>query len=171
MELIADITLYVFSAAFLSGLLITAVSGSARAVKIYLMLLTALSLFGILAGLIFSQGLLIFLIFQIITLVIIIFFFIIAGAAAGAGIYQLIHKKSPFKKLMENELIDYLPLARFSEMEGLSEDRVFLRVKSGFSEGGKYKGDLYIHKSELTDPENKKIKRELQTMQELKNKN
>jgi len=171
MELIADITVYVFSAAFISGLLITAVSGSVRALKIYLIVLSALSIFGMLIGLIFSGGLLIFLLFQTITLVIIIFFFIIAGAAVGAGINQLIHRKSCFKKLKENDLVDYLPLPVFCEMEGLAEHRVFSRVKSGFSEGGLYKGNLYIHKSELSDPEDKNIHGDLQPLQEFANKN
>ncbi len=171
MELIADITVYVFSAAFISGLLITAVSGSARAVKVYLIFLTALSILGTLIGLIFSQGLLIFLLFQIITLIIIIFFFIIAGAAVGAGIYQLIHKQPAFKKLRESELIDYLALAEFAELEDISTDRVQLRVKSGLYRGGQYKQERYMHNSELSDPDDKKTHQELQPLQKFNNKN
>lgn len=152
MELIRDITLYVFAAAFLSGLLITAFTGSARAVKAYLAVLAAITLLAMVAGFWFSGGWLVFVFTQLIVLVLLLFFAIIAGAAAGGGIYLLNHRKPPGKQLRETDLSDYLPGAEFAAREGITEERALARIRSGYYRGGLHAGNWYIHKDELTLP-------------------
>lgn len=150
MDFITDLALIVSLVSFLCGLLITAISGSAKGAKIFLGILSALTIIALLIGLIVSGGLLVFLLFQLITLVLIIFFTIIAGAVAGGGIYKLIHKHSAFKQLKEEDLKDYLSLAEFATIEVIDKERAQGRIKSGYYDGGKYKNALFIHKSELS---------------------
>jgi hypothetical protein len=150
MEIISDIVLFTFLAAFLSGFLITAVSGSGKAVKIWLLLVFLVFTGFTVYGFILSGGLLVFLVFQLVVLLIILFFVIIAGAAAGGGVYALIHNKSGSKQLSENEINDFLAVSDFAGLENITQDRALARIKSGFYTGGKYQGKWYVHKSELS---------------------
>lgn len=150
MEIITDFALYTVLAAFLSGFLITAVSGSGKAVRIWLLLLFLVFSGFTVYGFVLSGGLLIFLVFQLVSLLIIVFFVIIAGAAAGGGVYTLIHKKTRGKQIPDSELNDYLALADFASLEKITEDRAMARISSGFYAGGKYRGKWYVHKSELS---------------------
>ncbi len=171
MALIAEFTLYVFTFFILSGLMITAISGSVRPIKIYLVGLGTLSIIALIVGIIASGGILVFLLFQLITLIIFIFFSIIAGAALGGLIHKLIHYQARFKSLNADELSDYIVLDEFSEIEKITKERVNARVKSGFYQGGKYKSKLYIHRREISNQKVNTNKHELQHLKEFQNKN
>jgi prepilin signal peptidase PulO-like enzyme (type II secretory pathway) len=149
MDIVIDLTIYVLTAAFISGFLITVLTGSGRGIKILLIVLSVLFTVIVIPGFIVTRGLLIFLILQLISMLIIIFMFIIVGAVSGAGIYTLIHKKK--SKILDEDLIhDYLSLVEFSEKEGITEQRALSRIKSGFYLGGIFEGNWYVHNSELT---------------------
>ena len=150
MELLAGIATISAPVAFISGLLITALTGAARPVKIFLGILAAVAGAGIIAGFIFSNGLLFYLVFQIISAVVLLCFIVILGAVCGAGIYALRHKKPPGKSLSFLDIEHYLPGAEFSTLEGITEERALGRIKGGFYQGGLYEGTWYIHKSELS---------------------
>jgi hypothetical protein len=150
MELLAGIATISTAVAFVSGLLITAISGAARPVKIFLGILAAISSAGIIAGFIFSNGLLFYLVFQIISAVVLLCFVVVLGAVCGGGIYMLRHKKPPGKSLGKLDIAEYLPAAEFSALEGITEERALGRIKGGFYQGGLYEGAWYIHKSELS---------------------
>lgn len=150
MEFLTKIAVNVSLITFLAGFLITAVSGSARAIRYFLAALTGIFILATIAGFILSRGLIIFLLPQLIVLLILIFFVIIAGAACGGGLYVLIHKKSRGGKLSAQEIEDYLPISEFSEIEGITEERALGRIKNGFYHGGRYEGGWYVHKSELS---------------------
>jgi prepilin signal peptidase PulO-like enzyme (type II secretory pathway) len=149
MDFVFDLTIYVLTAAFISGFLITVLTGSGRGIKILLIVLSVLFTLIVIPGFIVTRGLLIFLILQLISMLIIIFMFIIVGAVTGAGIYSLIHKKK--SKNLDKDLIhEYLSLGEFSEKEGITEQRALSRIKSGYYHGGLYAGNWYVHNSELT---------------------
>ena len=150
MEIITDIILYTLLAAFLSGFCITAISGSGKAVRIWLFLLLLVFTGFTIYGFMLSGGLLVFLVFQLVIVLLILVFVIIAGAAAGGGIYVLMHKKSTGRKITESELGDYLSLTDFAETEGVTEERALARIRSGFYSGGNCRGKWYVHKSELS---------------------
>lgn len=150
MDLIKDIALYVFSLVFLAGLLITAVTGSAAAVRTTLVVFTALFILVSIAGFAFSGGWLIFLYTQLIVLVLMLYFVFVAGAVTGGGIYLLLHKKTPGETLAASQLADYLPVAEFAAREGITEERALSRIRSGYYRGGRCRGDWYVHRSELT---------------------
>ena len=151
MALITTITLYVIGFAFLSGLLLTATTGSARPVKIYLAILTVVFILVSIAGFAVSSGWLIFLYTQLMVLVLILYFVIVAGAVAGGGIYSLRHKRRRGVLLTAGELANFLPVAEFSHLEGITEERALSRVHNGFYLGGKYGDTWYISKKELTN--------------------
>jgi hypothetical protein len=150
MESLARIASITVAVAFISGLLITAITGAARPVKVFLAILAVISVSGIIAGFILSNGLLFYLVFQIISLVVLLFFVVIFGAVCGGGIYLLRHKKPLGKSLSKPDVENYLPVAEFSTLEGITEERALGRIKGGFYQGGLYEGTWYIHKSELS---------------------
>ena len=150
MELVQQTALYTVTIAFLAGVLLTAITGSARSVKILLAVLTGLVAVGIVAGMIISDGLLIYLVFQLIALVIALYFIVIIGAVCGGGVYALLHKQQPGKLLHQSDLVDYLPLTEFCAQEGIDEERATVRLTSSFYAGGRYQGHWFVHKSELS---------------------
>ena len=117
MDFVFDLTLYVLTAAFISGFLITVLGGSARGIKILLIALSVIFTLVVIPGFIVTRGLLIFLILQLISMLIIIFMFIIVGAVTGAGIYHLIHKKKN-TNLDQGLIHEYISLVEFSEKKG-----------------------------------------------------
>jgi hypothetical protein len=149
MDLVADIALLVVFAAFVSGLLLTATTGSARPVKIFLGILTAIFSAASIAGLMFT-GLLIYLLFQIIAAILILYLVIILGAVCGWGLYVLRHKKPRGKPLSKFDIAEYLPLAEFATVEGITEERALARIQSSYYRGGLHEGAWYIHKAELS---------------------
>lgn len=149
MDLVADIALLVVFAAFVSGLLLTATTGSARPVKLFLGILTALFSVASIAGLMFS-GLLVYLLFQIIAMILILYLVIISGAVCGWGLYALRHKKPRGKPLSKLDTGEHLPLAEFATLEGITEERALARIQSSYYRGGLHEGAWYIHKSELS---------------------
>ncbi len=150
MELLTRTLLYTTLAVFGIGVLITAISGSARAIKLLLASVTALLVLALAGGLIFTRGLLIYLTFQIIALVLLWYLVLIAGAVCGGGIWLLLHRKPPGKLLTGAELADYVPLAEFCALAGIDAERAEFRIRSGYYNGGRVDGTWYIHKSELT---------------------
>ena len=150
MDLLAKIAIISASLAFMSGLLLTAVTGSARLVKIFLGILALVFCAGIVAGFVLSKGLFVYLLFQIIALAVALVFAVILGAVCGGGIYLLVHKKPPGTKLTKLIIGEYLPIAEFSTLEGITEERAVLRIKGGFYRGGTYEGNWYVHKAELS---------------------
>ena len=121
MDFVFDLTLYVLTAAFISGFFITVLTGSARGIKTLLIALSVLFTLMVIPGFIVTRGLLIFLILQLISMLIIIFMFIIVGAVPGAGICHLIHKKK--NTHLDQDLIhEYMSLVEFSEKKGLLEN-------------------------------------------------
>ena len=150
MDFVFDLTLYVLTAAFISGFLITVLGGSARGIKILLIALSVIFTLVVIPGFIVTRGLLIFLILQLISMLIIIFMFIIVGAVTGASIYHLIHKKKN-TNLDQGLIHEYISLVEFSEKKGITEERTLARIKSGYYLGGLYEGNWYVHHSELSD--------------------
>ncbi len=138
------------SAAFLAGLLITALTGSARPVKYFLAIIGLIAIAALVAGLVYSHGLLIYLMFQIISLVLVLFLIVILGAVCGGGIHSLLNKKPVGATLTVPELDEYLVAAEFSALEAITEERALARIRSGYYRGGRHKGAWYIHKSELS---------------------
>lgn len=151
MELLTRTLLYATLAVFCTGVLITAISGSARAVKLLLAGVTALLVLALAGGLIFTRGLLIYLTFQIIALVVMWYLVLIAGAVCGGGIYLLLHRKPPGKALTQAELSDYLTLTEFCAREGVDAERAEARIRSGYYTGGRVDGVWYIRRSELSN--------------------
>lgn len=146
--ILADAVYAVAGIAFLSGLAITAITGRAQPVKKFLWVLTALFTVLIIAGFIFSSGLLIFLLFQIIALILIWYMFVVIGAVCGGGIHSLRHKRQVGARITQDELGDYLPVNEFCALEGIDEDRALARIRSGYYRGGSLGKAWYIHKSE-----------------------
>src|SRR5690606_33511887 len=107
---------------FVIGLLLTAFSGKARPVKIFLWILTAL--FTVLIGIGFAvTPFVIFLLFQIVALILVWFMCVVAGAVCGGGLYSLRHKRKAANNLTETELADFVPLADFCKQEAVDEER------------------------------------------------
>ncbi|MES2603891.1 MAG: hypothetical protein V4603_03080 [Pseudomonadota bacterium] len=152
LELATNLAIAVAVLCFMAGMLITAITGAAGPVKRLFVILTGIFAIALLGGLIFSRGLLIYLLFQIIALIIVLYFLVIAGAVCGGGIYALLHKKAPGSKLRSGDLADYVPLAEFAALSAIDVERAMARIKSGFYQGGRHKGAWYIHKSELPSP-------------------
>jgi hypothetical protein len=148
--ILADFVYAVAGLAFLCGLLITAVTGAAKPVKTFLWWLTGLFTVLIAIGFVFSRGLLIFLLFQIVALILIWYMFVVVGAVCGGGIYSLRHKQAPGQRLTQAELGDYLPAAEFAAREGIDTERALARIRSSYYRGGQYDGAWYIHRSELS---------------------
>lgn len=144
------VALMIVSVAFLSGFLITVISGSARAVKIFLAVVGVLGFISIVVALVLSGNLFVFLMFQYIVVLLILCFIIIAGAVCGGGVWLLIHRKTPGLVMKGQDLSDFLPLAEFSAQEGITEERAMARIESGYYEGGRFDGKWYIRKSELS---------------------
>jgi hypothetical protein len=143
-------TVYVLAGlAFVAGLLITATTGAMKPVKTLLWALTALFTLIIIAGFIFSRGLLIFLLFQIIALILVLYMFVVLGAVCGGGIYMRRNKQAVGKHLSQADLEDYLPVAEFCALEGVDEERALARIRSGYYRGGSDAGAWHIHRSEL----------------------
>ena len=149
MDLVAAIAIGVVAVAYFSGLLLTASTGSVRPVKVFLSVLSIIFGVASVVGLIFSRGLLVYLLFQIIAAILILYFVVIFGAACGWGIYALQHKKPRGKPLSKLDIGEYLPAAEFAMLEGITEERALARIKSSYYQGGLYEGAWYIHKSEL----------------------
>ena len=149
-HLLAVFAITATSVAFVIGLVITAATGSARHVKLFLAILSAILGVVTVAGLIFSRGLLVYLLFQLISLVLVLYLVVVVGAVCGGGIYILRHKKPVGLKLGPSELVEYLPAAEFATLDGITEERALARIKSGYYRGGRHAGAWYIHKSELS---------------------
>ncbi len=132
---------------FLSGLLITAATGAAKPVKTFLWVLTGVFTVILIIGFVFSRGLLIFLLFQIVALIIIWYMCVVFGAACGAGIYAW-RTKQATKRVAEADLGDYLKVSEFCALEGIDEERALARIKSGYYRGGQFGGAWYIHNVE-----------------------
>jgi hypothetical protein len=150
MDTLAHIAIIAVAVAFVAGLVITAVTGAARPVKVFLGILAAISVLAIGAGFVISKGLLFYLLFQIISLIVILFFVVILGAVCGGAIFALRHKQPPGKNLDNVNIEEYLPTAQFAALEGITEERAVGRIRGGFYQGGLYEGSWYIHKSELS---------------------
>lgn len=146
--ILADAVYAVAGLAFLSGLAITALTGKVKPVKNFLWALTALFTLAIIIGFIFSRGLLIFLLFQIIALILIWYMFVVIGAACGGGIWLLRHRRAVGALITQADLGEYVPLTEFSALEGIEEERALARIRSGYYRGGSYGGRWYVHRSE-----------------------
>jgi hypothetical protein len=146
--ILADVVYAVAGLAFLCGLLITAITGAARPVKTFLWVLTGIFTLLIALGFVFSRGLLIFLLFQIIALILVWYMFVVVGAVCGGGLYLLRHRQAPGTRLTQEELVDYLPAADFAAREGIEVERALARIRSSYYRGGQYEGSWYIHRSE-----------------------
>lgn len=150
-QLLTEFALIAVAVAFIAGLLLTSTSGSAKPVKIFLVVLTGIFVLAIGAGLVFSRGLLVFLLFQLIALIISLYFVVVIGAVCGGGLYVLLSRKKHVA-LDGTDLADYLPVTEFSLQENISDDRALARIHNGYYRSGRYQGQWYIHKSELTAP-------------------
>lgn len=133
--------------AFITGLLLTATTGSAKPVRT-LLKAVSITFAVLLIGSYIAFRLVIFLAFQIIALVLIWELCIVVGAVCGGGIYSLRHKQPVGRKLTQDELGDYLPAADFAAAEGIELERALARIKSSYYRGGQYDGAWYIHRSE-----------------------
>lgn len=149
-NLLANIAYIASAIAFVAGFLLTVITGAAKPVKVLLAVLTGIFALALIAGLIFSRGLLIYLVFQIIALILLWYLLIIVGAVFGGGAYLLINKKPPGKNLADANMEEYLPALEFSAIENITEERAISRIKSGYYHGGLHKGTWYIHKSQLS---------------------
>ena len=150
--ILANAVYAVAGIAFVSGMVITAVTGRAKPVKTFLWALTALFTLLIVLGFIFSQGLLIFLLFQIIALILIWYMFVVIGAVCGGGIYSLRNRRQVGTRMTQAELDDYVPVEEFCALEGIDADRALARIRSGYYRGGAFGKNWYIHKSEQSRP-------------------
>ena len=140
-------SIYLLAAIFFAiGLLLTATSGKAGPVKIFLWTLTALFTLLIGVGFLFTPFL-IFLLFQIVALILIWYMCVVAGAVCGGALYSWRHKQRA-AGLAEAELGDFVPLAEFCLKEGIDEERARARISSGYYRGGAFNGAWYVHRSE-----------------------
>ena len=151
MELLTQGLLYTTLAVFIIGVLVTTITGSARAVKLLLGGVTVILVLALAGGLIFTRGLLIYLTFQIIALVVMWYLVLLAGAVCGGGIYLLLHRKPPGKLLTPAELDDYITVTEFCAREGIDTERAEARIRSGYYNGGRVDGVWYIRRSELSN--------------------
>ena len=150
MELVKDMALVFFACAWLSGLLLTALGGSSRVLKIYLVIVAAISSVAAIVAMVISGGLFIFLLFQLISLVLIVLLVILFGAVCGRAIYQWVHRDAGRKFLDSSGMDDYLSVGEFALSEGIAEERVLARISSGYYQGGELNGCWYVHKSEVS---------------------
>ena len=147
--LLATIAMTCAGLAFTGGLLITAVTGRVKPVKRLLLIVASLVVAALAVGLVFSRGLLVYLLFQIIAFILVLFLVVIAGAVCGGGIYLLLHCKPAGTLLNPDDLSAYLPLPEFVLQAGITEERGLSRIRSGFYQGGLCEGRWYVHRSEL----------------------
>lgn len=148
MEYLKEFAIYFCCFFFILGFACTFLNGSIKTVKTCLTVIAIMFFLGSLAGLIFSRGLLIFLLPQLLVFYIFIALMIILGAAAGVLVHRGRKEISSSDKLKASNLAAYLPLPEFLSATGLEEDRVIKRIKSGFYLGGVFQGQWYVHKSE-----------------------
>lgn len=134
--------------AFLCGFAITAITGSVQRVKVFLWALSAVFTLAIIFGFFFTRGALIFLLFQIIALILVWYMCVVFGAVCGGGLYQLRHRRQLGERLTREQLGDYVPVAEFCAREGIDEERVLARIRSGFYRGGTCADGWYVHRSE-----------------------
>jgi hypothetical protein len=132
---------------FLVGLMLTATTGSFRPVKIFLWILTGFFTLLIAIGFYFT-AFLIFLLFQIIALILLWYMCVVVGAACGVGIWSLRHKRQIGEQLAQKDLGEFIPVAEFCAREGVDEERVLARIRSGYYRGGAFGGAWYVHRSE-----------------------
>ena len=151
MELIKDIALVVFSLAFLAGFLTTVFTGTGRILKILLVVLTVIFILISIAGFFVTSGWLIFLYTQLMVLWLIVYGVIVTGAVMGGGIFLLLHKRRIGDNITLDDVAEYLPLDEFAALENLDEDRVLGRLRSRYYRGGRFLGNWYIHRSELSN--------------------
>lgn len=149
-DLLAKITIAVAILAFVGGVLLTVFTGNFRAFRITLIALSATLGIALVIGMVVTVGRLIFLTFQLLSVIFIVYLLMLAGAVCGYGLFVLIHKKPPGKKLQAAELDDYLPATEFAVQERIDEERALSRIKSGYYQGGLFQGVWYIHKTELS---------------------
>lgn len=135
---------------FLTGFVLGASRGTAPLPTRGLLILNLLFLLLLVAGLVLSGGLAVFLMFQYVGLVLVLDIVYVAGACCGAGLHALQHRKQA-TALDTRALQDYLALEEFAQREGITEERVLVRLRSGFYRGGQHDGRWYVHRSELTD--------------------
>lgn len=152
MSLLARVALVLALVAFLSGFLITALSGSWRAVKIWLAVIAVIAMALTIVALVLSHNAFVYLMFQFVSLVIIFCFVVLAGAACGYGVYLLVHRRPPGVDMNVANADDFLPLAEFCRREGVPEERARARVASGYYTGGRKGGEWFIGRSELSSP-------------------
>ncbi|MDY6981655.1 MAG: hypothetical protein SV422_01065, partial [Pseudomonadota bacterium] len=130
-DVLLDSIYFLAAVFFVIGFLLTAFSGQARPVKIFLWILTAL--FTVLIGIGFAlTPFVIFLLFQIVALILIWFMCVVAGAVCGGGLYSLQHKRKSANSLAEADLGDFVPLADFCAQEDVDEERALARIRSGY---------------------------------------
>lgn len=140
-------SIYLLAAVFFAiGLLLTATSGKARPVRIFLWILTALFTLLIGVGFLFTPFI-IFLLFQIVALILIWDMCVVAGAVCGGGLYALRHKRAAHT-LTAADLAEFVPLEDFCTHEGVDAERVRARISSGYYRGGAFDGKWYVHRSE-----------------------
>lgn len=149
MDIVAYSAGSVAALSFITGLLITAITGSARHIKVLLGGLSGLFVLVTGVGLVITKGLLIYLVFQLLTLLMAMVILVVLGAVCGGGIYLLRTRRSNDRGVNPAELGDYLMVAEFATREGISEERALSRISSGYYRGGRHGGRWYIHKSEL----------------------
>lgn len=145
-DILLDSIYFLAALFFAIGFLLTATSGRARPVKIFLGILAAL--FTLLVGIGFAfTPFVIFLLFQIVALVLIWCMCVVAGAVCGGGLYAWRHRRNT-GNLGEAELGDFVPLAEFCRLEDVDEERALARIRSGYYRGGAFNGTWYVHRSE-----------------------
>ena len=151
-QLLALSAIIAAAVAFGSGVLITALTGSARNVKIFLAIVAAITGVATGAALVLTHGLFTYLLFQLVAAVLLLFLIVVAGAVCGGGLYLLRHRKTVGLRLTAADLDHYLPSADFATRERITEERALARIKSGYYRGGRHAGAWYIHESELSQP-------------------
>lgn len=156
MDMLANIALIATAVAFAVGFMLTSTSGSAKPVKIFLGIATAVLAIALVVGLIISRGLLIYLTFQIIALIMLWYLMVILGAVCGGGMYVWMNRKPPGTNLQSADMSEYLRASEFSALEQITEERAISRIKSGYYQGGLLQGAWYIHRSELSQNKNHK---------------
>lgn len=148
--LVLDLVLYIFVGGFLLGMCLNLVTGSVRALKYCLGGFAILLTIAAVVGLVLSGGLLIFLLFQLIILLLLFLFTVFVGGLCGSGVRKLLHEWQARKKVTSQDLVDHLPVAEFAAQENIETERAMARIRSGYYKGGKFSGQWYVHRSELT---------------------
>jgi hypothetical protein len=148
--LIKDLVLYIFFAAFMLGLALNLATGSGRALKYCLGGLALLFAIAAGVGLVLSGGLLIFLLFQLVILILLFLFTLFVGGLCGSAVLKLLQDSDARKSVQLHELDEFLSVAEFAAAEDLDAARVEARIRSGYYKGGRFQGQWYVHRSELT---------------------